>query len=185
MSLALMQNVWGEGREQLIKMKTPGSNNEKFWLWRSTVGPRNLPFQPAPQVMQVIYGQRFKKHCLAYIHPIFNDTNSKLWLATYVFIKGGKALNMYFMVPISAHIWNIILKILYHHSKPRRHIYDRLWLTLTAEADAKLVDLSCFTVLYIKVSGSPKSKMAKWTEEQDKTQVNFQQFSALCRKDLN
>lgn len=100
MSLALIQNFWGDGGEELTKMQIPRSNHQRFWLqvygWA-----QDSSFSPDPQEVQVVYGQHFEKHCLEHIHLIFNYKNSKLWLATYALIKGEKALSMYFLVPIS------------------------------------------------------------------------------------
>lgn len=184
MSLALIQSFWDDEEEEFIKMKTLGSNNQKFWLWKSRVEPKNLPFQSAPQVSRWSV-DNIMEWCPAYIHLIFKSASSKLWLATYVLIKGKKALNMYFKVPICVCTYmELHSEIFNHHSKSRRHTYDRLWLTPNSRSWCK-ADLSCIIALHKKAAGSPKSRTAKWTEEQDKTQVNFQQFSALCRKDLN
>lgn len=71
LSFALIQNLWGGRGEECVKMKSPRPNKQKFWLWGSAVGPKNLPFQPAPPMMQVVYGQHFEKQCRAHVHLIY------------------------------------------------------------------------------------------------------------------
>lgn len=90
-------------------MKNPRSNTQKFRLEGLELGPGiYLVHQLVPQGTQVT-SDSVLRNTRADAHPVFNSDSPKLWLPTCCFdmvvcvcVGGGKALNIYFRVPISA-----------------------------------------------------------------------------------
>lgn len=129
------------------------------------VGPRGPPFQPTPRWCAV-NGQWPSRH------PVVCNDKTGRWWPPDALSKREKALGMYFLVPTC-----VCTHTEFHLTKYKPYATRRL--TPTAEADSRW--LSPHHTPSWQALQSPSGR---GIDEQDKTLVNSQQFSALRRKGL-
>lgn len=153
---------WGAFLEWRIQDPT------EIRLWGSRVGPENLPFQPALQVTQVTQGSTLRNVAEHKATEYWIVKDGDFGRTLHILILGGKALNMYFMVPISVctymefHFENFISPF-----KNLKTQSDRLWLT--AEVGSRLI--SPVSLRYI--ANFQALQNSKWPKNWRTDQVNF------------